>query len=82
MCVSLPARLVAVDPDGSAGLVELDGSARRVSLAVVTSGGATPEPGDWVLMSAGIPLRVLNPSDANELIDLWVEIDMTERGEA
>lgn len=80
MCVSLPARLVAVDPDGSAGLVELDGRTQRVSLAVVNSGGATPEPGDWVLMSAGIPLRVMEPSEADELIDMWIEIERTERG--
>ena len=64
MCMTAPARLVAVD--GSTGVVEIDGRRRRASLLLVPD----LEPGDWVLVGAGNALRRLDPTEARELTDL------------
>lgn len=70
MCLSTPARLVEVVEGGMAGVVDQDGRRHPVSLAVLTSLGADPAPGDWVLMSSGIPVEVIDQAEADELTAL------------
>lgn len=63
MCVSYPARVVAIDAAGAT--VEQDGRRRRASLLV------TPDvvPGDWVVVGAGAVLRRLDPAEADQMIE-------------
>jgi hydrogenase expression/formation protein HypC len=63
MCITAPARVLAVDGDVAA--VELDGRRRLASLAVLPDVVA----GDWVIVGAGTVLRRLDPADAEDLTD-------------
>ena len=64
MCVTSPARVLAVD--GETALVDLDGTTRRASLVLV------PEVmiGDWVIVGAGTVLELLEDADAREVMRL------------
>jgi hydrogenase expression/formation protein HypC len=63
MCITAPARVLAVDGDVAA--VELDGRRRLATLAVLPDVVA----GDWVIVGAGTILRRLDPSDAQDLAE-------------
>ena len=52
--------------DGTA-IVNVDGVARRISLAVLEVEGTRVVPGDWVLCHTGLALRVLDQTDARKL---------------
>jgi hydrogenase assembly chaperone HypC/HupF len=78
MCLARPARLIEVDSDGAAGLVDDAGTPRRVTLAVVASSGK-PRTGDWLLMNAGIPTQVIEPTEAAELLELLAAAERGER---
>lgn len=75
MCLTRLARLVEVDQDQEAGVVDQDGSKHRVSLAVVNAGDVPPAPGAWMLMNSGIPVAVISDSEAHELMETWKEIE-------
>ena len=64
MCVTYPGLVREVD--GSTALVEIEGRERRASLVL------TPEAsvGDWVVVSVGTVLQILDPADAREIISL------------
>lgn len=68
MCLSLAGRVLDVDADGHEAVVDLDGSTRRISLAVLTLDGRTPAPGDWVLVHTGLAVDVLTEEDAHEIL--------------
>ena len=60
MCLSMPARVLAVDSAGREASVEIDGAERRVSLAVLTLEGRTVEPGAWLLVHTGLAVETLD----------------------
>ena len=64
MCVTAPARVLAVD--GDTALVDLDGTARRASLVLVPDTAV----GDWVLVAAGLVLETLTDDQVDELNDM------------
>jgi hydrogenase expression/formation protein HypC len=64
MCVTYPGLVREVD--GSTALVEIEGRQRRASLVLVPEVAV----GDWVVVSVGTVLQVLDPADAAELISL------------
>jgi len=61
MCIAYPGRVIEIDSSGA--LVETERRRRRASLLLV------PETtvGDWVVVSAGTVLRILDPEEANEI---------------
>jgi hydrogenase assembly chaperone HypC/HupF len=63
MCLTMPARVIAVD--GAWAEIEVDGTCRRASTLPV------PEvrPGDWALVAAGAIVRLLDPELAQEIAD-------------
>jgi hydrogenase assembly chaperone HypC/HupF len=67
MCVSFPARVVAVDAFGAT--LDLEGRRRRASTLLVPDVAA----GDWVLVAAGSVMTRLEPDEAqairNTLLD-------------
>jgi hydrogenase assembly chaperone HypC/HupF len=61
VCITAPARVIAVDADGA--VVEIDGARRRASTLVVPEVAA----GDWVMVGAGTILRRLEAREGLEL---------------
>lgn len=72
MCLSTLGRVIAVDGDGltRTATVEMGGSPRTISLAMVPEAGV----GAWVTVHAGYALEVLSEEDAEALLDLTDEI--------
>ncbi len=70
MCVSMPARVLAVHDHGREALVDIDGSERRVALTVLIFDGKTVAPGEWLLVHTGLAVEILAPSDAADLLEL------------
>ena len=61
MCLTAPARVLAVD--GDMALVDLDGMARRASLVLLPDASV----GDWVLVASGLVLEALEEAEVNAL---------------
>ena len=68
MCLSMPARVLAVDRAGREAVVDIDGAERRVSLAVLTLDGRHVSPGTWLLVHTGLAVETLDPTEAAELV--------------
>lgn len=67
MCLSLAGRVIEVDAEGRDALVDVDGRARRVSLAVLTLEGTAVTPGAWLLVHTGFAVEVLDEDTAQEM---------------
>lgn len=61
MCIAYPGRVISID--SSRALVETEQRRRRASLLLVPETAV----GDWVVVSAGTVLRILDPEEANEI---------------
>ena len=70
MCVGLSAKVVAVDNDRTA-LVEASGSRRRVSAELLDE----LEPGDYVMVHAGIAIARIDGSSEEETGKLMAELN-------
>lgn len=64
MCIGIPARLV--ERDGQAGVVELAGARRGISLALLPEARL----GDYILVHAGCGLQVIDEQAAAETLQL------------
>jgi hydrogenase expression/formation protein HypC len=73
MCIAYPGQVLEID-NGMA-LVETDQRRRRASLLLVPETAV----GDWVVVSAGTVLRVLEPEEATEIRTM---LDEAARAEA
>jgi len=73
MCIAYPGQVLEIT-DGMA-LVETDQRQRRASLLLVPETAV----GDWVVVSAGTVLRVLDPEEAAEIRTM---LDEAARAEA
>ena len=73
MCIAYPGQVLEI-ADGTA-LVETDQRRRRASLLLVPETAV----GDWVVVSAGTVLRVLDPEEAQEIRTM---LDEAARAEA
>jgi hydrogenase expression/formation protein HypC len=72
MCIAYPGQVLEI-ADGTA-LVETDQRQRRASLLLVPETAV----GDWVVVSAGTVLRVLDPVEAAEIRELLDEATRAE----
>lgn len=71
MCMSSVGRLVSLAGDGGdEAVVEVDGTERRVSAAMLVLEGVAVAPGDWLLIHTGFAVARLDPTDAAEIADL------------
>jgi len=64
MCVSIPVRVLAIEPDGGA-VVDAPGGAQHVVLF-----GVDAAVGDWLLVHSGIALARIDPVEARARLDL------------
>ncbi len=78
MCLSMPARVLNVDGAGREAVVDVDGTERRVSLAVLTLDGRRVERGTWLLVHTGLAVEILEPEDAAELLALHRAMHVTQ----
>jgi hydrogenase expression/formation protein HypC len=69
MCLALPARIVALQPDDQA-VVELGGVRKSVSVAL-TPGVAV---GDYVIVHVGHAIGVVDPAEAARSLALFAEL--------
>ncbi len=78
MCVTMPARVVAVDAGGAT--VEMSGMARRASTLLHPE----VEVGEWVIVAAGTVIERLDDADAalirQALLDASFPATLSERG--
>jgi hydrogenase expression/formation protein HypC len=63
MCIAYPARLISIDPAGSA-VADVAGTHRSILLIALTDDVA---PGDWVLVHTGIAVARITPQEADDL---------------
>ena len=69
MCVGLPAKVVSVR-DGTA-LVDASGARREVSAELIDD----HDPGDYVMVHAGVAIAKITDDDKKETNNLMKEID-------
>ncbi|HHV64283.1 MAG TPA: HypC/HybG/HupF family hydrogenase formation chaperone [Peptococcaceae bacterium] len=68
MCVALPGKVIATD--GLFGKVDFQGNIVDVNLGIVDA-----KIGDYVLVHAGCAIEVLKKDKAQEIIDLFQELE-------
>ncbi len=68
MCVAYPGKVIACR--GHYAQVDFQGVQVKVNLAL-----APAHPGDYVLVHAGMAIQVLQPGEAQDLEDLYEEIE-------
>lgn len=68
MCLAIPARIVEVA--GSRARVSLEGNVREADLSLVEDACV----GDWVLVHAGFAIEKLSPEDAEETLNLIMQM--------
>jgi hydrogenase expression/formation protein HypC len=74
MCVAYPGRVLELT--GDMAVVETQGRRRRASLVLVPETAI----GDWVVVSAGTVLRVVDPDEAAEIRALLDDALQAEAG--
>ncbi|HEU5301870.1 MAG TPA: HypC/HybG/HupF family hydrogenase formation chaperone [Acidimicrobiia bacterium] len=80
MCLSNAGRVLAIENHGREAVVEVSGTAIRVSLAMMLLEGQPITTGDWVLVHTGFAIETLEPAEAAELTALHEEmLAATER---
>ncbi|MGI6204849.1 MAG: HypC/HybG/HupF family hydrogenase formation chaperone [Anaerovoracaceae bacterium] len=72
MCVAIPGKIIS--KDGSHAKADFSGNIVDVNTGIIDA-----KVGDYVLVHAGIALEVMDKDRAEELIDLFREIDEIER---
>ncbi len=70
MCLAMPGRVVAVDPESRTGRVEVFGTPRAANLTLLTD----VAPGDWVLVQAGLAVEKIDAAAAQETIRLYEQM--------
>ncbi|MBF0154272.1 MAG: HypC/HybG/HupF family hydrogenase formation chaperone [Magnetococcales bacterium] len=67
MCLAVPMKIVAVEPDGQTGMVDLDGIHYPVGLMLVDE----PRVGDYVIVHAGYAIEKLHIAEADARLALF-----------
>ena len=68
MCLAVPARIIEIS--GSRARVSLAGNVRDADLSLLEQAAV----GDWVLVHAGFALEKLSPEDAEETLNLMMQL--------
>jgi hydrogenase expression/formation protein HypC len=68
MCLAVPAQIIEIS--GSRARVSLAGNVREVDLSLLEQATV----GDWVLVHAGFALEKLSPEDAEETLNLMMQL--------
>lgn len=71
MCIAIPGKVVTTD--GATAQVDFKGNMVNVNVGLVD-----PQPGQYVLVHAGCAIEVMERDKAEELIDLFAELEEME----
>ncbi len=71
MCIAIPGRVTEVN--GDMANVDFNGNQVKVNIGLVE-----PKPGQYVLVHAGCAIEVMEKDKAQEIIDLFADIDELE----
>ena len=74
MCIAVPGRIVSVE--GQVAQVDFSGNQVRVNVGLVE-----PKVGQYVLVHAGCAIEVMDQEKAQELIELFEEVDALRRAD-
>jgi len=74
MCLALPAKIVAFNPDDDTAIVSLDDIRKEISMALVDD----VEIGDYVLLHVGYALSKVNEEEALRTLALFAEMGNNE----
>ncbi|MDD6311097.1 MAG: HypC/HybG/HupF family hydrogenase formation chaperone [Firmicutes bacterium] len=73
MCVAIPGKVIA--RDGSTAKVDFNGNIVNVNAGLVD-----PQIGQYVLVHAGCAIEVMEKDAAQEIIDIFADIEEIENG--
>lgn len=68
MCIAIPGKVVSTD--GTTAQVDFKGNMVDVNVGLVS-----PQPGQYVLVHAGCAIEVMERDQADELMDLFAELE-------
>mgnify|MGYP004487098183 FL=1 len=68
MCIAIPGKVESID--GNMAKVDFNGNLVNVNTGIIE-----PEVGQYVLVHAGCAIEVMEKDKAQELIDLFVELE-------
>ncbi len=72
MCLGIPGRVVALVPDlPDVADVEIAGTPRRIVVGILD--GAPVEPGEWVLVHAGVAMQRIDADTARRQLEVLGE---------
>jgi hydrogenase expression/formation protein HypC len=74
MCLAIPARVVELR-SGDTALVDLGGIRKEISLALVPEA----QVGDYVIIHVGYALGLIDPEEAQRTLDMFDELNRTQR---
>jgi hydrogenase expression/formation protein HypC len=74
MCLGVPGRVIERLGEHAA-LVDLDGTTREISLAVLTLDGRAVDTGDWVMCHTGFAVELVDPAEAEGIVALRRTMD-------
>jgi len=68
MCIAIPGKVVSLE--GNFAQVDYSGNLMKVNIGLIE-----PRIGDYVLVHAGCAIEVMSKDTAQELIDLFAELE-------
>ena len=74
MCLSIPAKIAAID--GNVATVDVMGNQREADLSLIED----PQLGDYVLLHAGFAIEKMSAEDAAESLRIWEELGNVQFG--
>ncbi|MDY7565479.1 HypC/HybG/HupF family hydrogenase formation chaperone [Pseudomonas sp. RTC3] len=74
MCLAIPARVVELR-SGDTALVDLGGIRKEISIALVPEA----QVGDYVIIHVGYALGLIDPEEAQRTLDMFDELNRTQR---
>ena len=76
MCLAIPGKVIEIDKNKEHATVDYgDGTKRKANITLVNV-----KIGDYILVHAGFAIEVLNEKEAQETLDLFREMLLSERG--
>lgn len=73
MCVALPGRIVSID--GDTAKIDFSGNTVNVNIGIIDA-----KVDQYVLVHAGVAIEVMDKEKAQDIIDLFAEIEEMEHG--
>ena len=70
MCLAIPGKILKINKEKHAALVDFDGIKQEVIIALIKK----PEIGKYVIIHAGYAIEQMNEEEALEAINQWKDI--------